>query len=188
MDFELEYGKEGEGFRKEVRAWIEANLPPPPSTLDRRKETLEDFKNAREFQRKLGAKGWRIPWAPKEYGGAGLSIEKNIIIEEELDRVEDRIGLIDDNGPSVILPPILTYGTEQQKQTWARGIIEGKQIWWQGLTEPEAGSDLASAQTRAVPDGNDWLISGNKIFQDAGYEQDMYYVLAVSHPDRPRHH
>ncbi|MBI4328553.1 MAG: acyl-CoA dehydrogenase family protein [Chloroflexi bacterium] len=188
MDFELEQSKDLQAFRKEVREWIEANLPPPISTRDRRKETLQDFKNAREFHRKLGAKGWRVPWAPKEYGGLGLSIEKTLIIDEELDKVEDTIASLDDNGPGVILPPILTYGTEEQKQTWARGIIEGRQIWWQGLTEPEAGSDLASAQTRAVPDGNDWLISGNKIFQGSGYEQDMYYVLAISHPDRPRHH
>ncbi|MBI4328630.1 MAG: acyl-CoA dehydrogenase family protein [Chloroflexi bacterium] len=189
MDFELEFGKEGEVFRKEVRRWLDANMPPALSSFNPVKQTPEDFKKGHEFHRKLGSKGWLVPWAPKEYGGAGLSIEKTLIIQEEFDRVEELTGIRSDTGGGVILPPILTYGTEQQKQTWARGIIQGTTTWLQGLTEPEAGSDLASLQSRAVRDGDDWLISGTKIFQgDPRDPLDMAYLLVITNPDRPRHH
>lgn len=188
MDFSLEDTQELLTFRMEVRAWIEANLPPPTSRRDRRKETRQEFESTREFHRRLGAKGWRVPWAPKEYGAAALPPDKTTIVQQELDRVAERLAGFDDNGPGNIIPAILTYGTEQQKQAWGRGIIEGKSIWWQGLTEPEAGSDLANVQTTALRDGDSYVINGTKLFQGGSFDVDMMYLLAVTNLDRPRHH
>ncbi|MBI4328500.1 MAG: acyl-CoA dehydrogenase family protein [Chloroflexi bacterium] len=194
MDFELEYGAEARAFRQEVREWLEANLPSESLSRDHRKHMPEDYRRGRAFQRKLGAKGWRVPWAPREYGGAALPIEKCLILSEELRTADHRVARPEDNGPGNIIGTVLTYGTEEQKQTWARSIVEGTAFWGQGLTEPEAGSDLANVQSRALRDGDQWVINGVKIFQHAGhgfgpaYGSDMYYILAVSNPDRPRHH
>jgi len=188
MDFELYYTEEQEEFRKEVRAWLDANVPPNwKQPADPADITEDMFKVAREFRRKLGEKGWLAPTYPKEYGGGGLSVAHAIIIDEELAERDDIPRVIGDNGLMLFCPAIMVWGTEEQKQRFLPQMLRDGVVTWQGYTEPEAGSDLASLKTRAVRDGNDYIINGEKIFIGADYDVDYIFTLAITNPEAPRH-
>ena len=198
MDFEYHYSPQQQEFRKEVRSWIQANVPaglkhpPDPKHMDR-----ETFDWVVEFRQKLGRKGWLHPTYPKEYGGGGLSAEYDVIIQEEI-RDADLPLIIHDN--TLDLPSLFVWGTEEQKKEFLPPRLRGEKLAWQLFTEPGAGSDLASLKTRAVKDGDDWLITGEKVFVggDAGYlSPDMktpdlkqmgeFFCLAVTDQNAPRH-
>ncbi|MBI2886483.1 MAG: acyl-CoA dehydrogenase family protein [Chloroflexi bacterium] len=188
MDFATHYTKEQQEFRHEVRAWLDANIPkgfeaslPPDSANQERAQ----FEWAREFRKKLGAKGWLAPLWPKDLGGGGLSIDQAVVIEEELG--ERDVPPVGDLGISLAGPAIRAWGTDEQKQRYLPPILKGEHIVWQVFTEPEAGSDLASLRTRAVEDGDDFVINGNKIFVGSKFDAEWLYTLAVTDPTAPRH-
>ncbi len=188
MDFELHYTEEQEEFAREVRAWIDANIPqidPPEDLLNM---THDMFKQAREFRHKLGEKGWLAPTYPSEYGGGGLDVAHAVVIAQELAREHLIFRMLADRGVDLFAPAILVWGTEEQKKRFIPPIIKGEIITWQGFTEPEAGSDLASLKARAVRDGNEYIINGEKTFIGASYDVDYVFTLAVTDPTRPRHH
>lgn len=189
MDFELHYTEEQEEFRKEVRAWIDASVPPKfEQPEDPRNITYDLYKQAREFRHKLGQKGWLVPTFPKEYGGGGLSVENATVIAEELaNRDEDIPPFVGDNGVSLFVPAIMVWGTEEQKKRFLPPMCSGEVITWQGYTEPDAGSDLASLKTRAARDGDDYIINGEKIFIGASFDADYIFTLTVTDPTAPRH-
>ena len=189
MDFELHYTEEQEEFRKEVRAWIDASIPPKfEQPEDPRNITYEQYKLAREFRRKLGEKGWLVPTYPPEYGGGGLSVAHAIVIAEELaERDEDIPRFVGDNGVALFVPAIMVWGTEEQKQRFVPPMNRGEVVTWQGYTEPEAGSDLASLKLRATRDGDEYILNGEKIFIGALYDVDYIFTLAVTDPAAPRH-
>ncbi|MBF8266962.1 MAG: hypothetical protein HW388_470 [Dehalococcoidia bacterium] len=188
MDFKPEYTKEQEEFRKEVRAWVEENARYPeelgPIPLSSGDMSREMWLWGRDFQRKLGAKGWYYPTYPKEYGGGGLSGDKDIIIKEELRRVEHPVAY---SMVSMAAPALLVYGTEEQKQRLLKPMLRGEMVAWQAFTEPGAGSDLASLQTRAVRDGDDFIITGEKCFIGGHHEPDVLWAPVMTDPDAPRH-
>ncbi len=189
MDFELHYTPEQEAFRKEVRAWLNANIPKDyEHPHDPEDITYEQFKIARAFRRKLGQKGYLAPTYPKEYGGGGYDMEHAMIIEEELAERDEMPRVIGDNGLALFIPAILVWGSEEQKKKFLPGMLKGEVITWQGYTEPDAGSDLASLKTRAARDGNDYIINGEKIFIGADYDVEYIFTLAVTDPTKPRHH
>jgi alkylation response protein AidB-like acyl-CoA dehydrogenase len=188
MDFELSYTAEQEEFRKEVRAWFDANIPPNlDQPEDPSKIPYELYQIAREFRRKLGEKGWLVPTFPKEHGGGGLSVAHAIVLAEEQAEREDIPRFFGDNGVSLFIPAIMVWGTDEQKQRFLPPMCRGEVITWQGYTEPEAGSDLASLKLRATREGDEYVLNGEKIFIGASYDVDYIFTLAVTDPSRPRH-
>ena len=188
MDFEMRYTPEQEDFRKEVRAWLEQNARVPDELLPVPKEdmdtTREQYEWSREFQRKLGAKGWFYPTMPTEYGGGGLTVDHDIIIKEELGRWSTPAVPSPGN---VAIAPLTVYGTEEQKQRFLRPMLRGETVTWQLWTEPESGVDLASIKTRAVKDGDDFIFTGTKNYISGIFEPDWLNILVVTDPEAPRH-
>ena len=187
MDFTLHYTPEQETFRGEVRTWIEENLPKVPARPDMNLLTDEELAKGRAFRHELGKRGWYAPTWPKEYGGGGLSVEHAIIIAEELDRLKDVTPAVYDVGLSLASPALAVWGTEEQKQRWLRPILTGESVSWQLFSEPGAGSDLASLQCRAVRDGDEYVINGQKLWNGSSQPPEHFYLLAMTDPDGPRH-
>jgi len=185
MDFTLT--PEQDAFRAEVRAWLSANLPPDwagrPQTDIPRKE-LYEF--GRHWQRKLhGAGLLGITW-PKEYGGRGLSWMEELLLHEEMvvHRAPPPLNVL---GLGMAGPTIIAYGTEAQKQRHLEKILTCEEIWCQGYSEPNAGSDLASLQTRAVRDGDHYVINGQKVWTSLAQISDWMMLLARTDPAAPKH-
>ncbi len=174
-------------FRTEVRAFIEAELP--PSLLgqsDMRMSAPEDDRGPiREWTRKLASRGWITPAWPKEYGGGGLSVMEQFIFNEEMARVRaPRLGGI---GAGWAGPTIIVYGTDAQKAEHLPGIVSGEVTWCQLYSEPGAGSDLAGLQTRAVTDGDDYVVNGQKIWTSGAHLAQRGILIARTDPDAPKH-
>jgi alkylation response protein AidB-like acyl-CoA dehydrogenase len=137
-----------------------------------------------DWIKKLATKGWVAPAWPKEYGGAGLSIMQQFVFNEELALARaPRPGGI---GITMAGPTIIVYGTDEQKQEHLSGMLEGK-VWCQGFSEPGSGSDLASLQTRAVKDGDDYIVNGQKIWTTGAQYAERMILLARTDPDAPKH-
>jgi alkylation response protein AidB-like acyl-CoA dehydrogenase len=173
---------EEEAFRDEVRAWIAENHPgPAPSGGD-----LEQFEFEREWQRKLHAAGWAgVSW-PKEYGGRGATLIEQSIFGEELARAKaprpaNVLGLVM-GGPVVI-----AHGTEEQKERFLEPILSAEEIWCQGFSEPESGSDLASLKTKAVPDDGGFRITGQKVWTTFAHQAKWCMLVARTDPEAPKH-
>ncbi|MBF8266854.1 MAG: hypothetical protein HW388_362 [Dehalococcoidia bacterium] len=186
MEFEITLTTGQEGFRKEVQAWLEANARMPAALgkmpLENKDVTRAQWQWGNQFTRKLGAKGWLAPTLPKEYGGGGLSVDQASILQEEMARHDVSGGQL----PHVV-GPLIIHGTEEQKRELLAPMLRGEWRVWQLWTEPEAGSDLASLKTQAVRDGDDFIVTGTKIFISGTFEPDYMYVLAVTDPNAPRH-
>jgi alkylation response protein AidB-like acyl-CoA dehydrogenase len=189
MDFEVTYTEEQQRFRSEVRAWLEANVPAdvkrtPTSPAD----NLLRYQDLRALGRKLGAKGWLYPTAPARYGGGGLDVDHAIILEEEVDRFDLSLPPYYDSGGRLGSASILVWGTEEQRQAFLPPIYTGEVRTWQLLTEPGAGSDLAGVRaTTAVPDGDNYVINGQKIFVGSDNGADRIWMIACTDPDGARH-
>ena len=178
---------EDAAFRQEVRDFLAQELTPDLRQPDESilgVGTGEDPKD-KEWLKTLAKRGWVAPAWPKEYGGAGLSTMQQFVYNEEMARARAprpnflAIGLA---GPSIIV-----HGTEEQKEEHLSGILSGETYWCQGFSEPGSGSDLASLQTRAVEDGDDYVINGSKIWTSGAHRADRMMLLARTDPDAPRH-
>ena len=184
MDFS--WSREEEEFRQDIRDFLKAELPQGwNDTLVLDKESDEYIALAKGFTHQVGAKGWLAAHWPQEYGGLGWSFWQYFIMNEEM-AIADAplIGL---NGPKFLGPTIIHYGTEEQKQRHLPGIAKGTTLWVQGYSEPNSGSDLASLQTRAVEDGDEWVINGQKIWSSYGHYSDWCFMLARTDPEAPKH-
>jgi alkylation response protein AidB-like acyl-CoA dehydrogenase len=193
MEFEdrRTYTPEQEAFRKEVRAWLEENPPPRPNLqgiedeaeVQRLRALMATGREMREWRRKLGAKGWIEPTAPPQLGGAGLSRELAMVLVEEFERVGVNVGA------GWLPAAIIVHGTEEQKQRFVVPLYRGEITVGQAYTEPEAGSDLASLKTKAIRDGDEWVITGSKQFISINPQNmpDYLATLAVTDPLAPRH-
>ena len=180
-------------FREEVRDWLQENCPPTmrgagggnPSAGGGRRETYPNAE-AKLWLERMAEKGWTAPTWPKEYGGGGLDKAHSVVLGEELGRIGARpahTGM----GLSMIGPALLEYGSEEQKQEHLPKIVRGE-IWWcQGYSEPGSGSDLASLQTRAVEDGDDFVVNGSKIWTSGANFADWMFCLVRTEPDAPKH-
>ena len=188
MNFEPQYTPELEEFRREVRTWLDENLPSglfePADPADL---TYEQYQIRRELGRKLGEKRWLWPMAPVEYGGAGLTVDYAVILEEELDRNELTLPPYYDSGGRLGGATILVWGTEEQKKHFLPPIFKGLVRTWQLLSEPEAGSDFANVKTTAIRDGEDYVINGQKIFVGSSHGADQSWMIAVTDTAAPRH-
>jgi alkylation response protein AidB-like acyl-CoA dehydrogenase len=186
MDFN--YSAEEEAFRREFRAWLERNAPRNASQpVDgMASETDEDWNKKVGWWRKLASGGWTCVDWPKDYGGRGLSILQTIIYHEELQRFNVPLPFIG-SGPSLVGPTLMQWGTPEQKERFIRKIVTGEEIWCQGYSEPNSGSDLASLQTRAVEDGDYFRINGQKIWTSQAQYADWGFVLCRTDPEAPKH-
>ena len=186
MDFNYHYTEEQAQFRLEVRAWLQENIPPHiKAPIDRENITDEEYEFALDLRKKLGAKAWLYPTYPKEFGGGGLTAQHEVILQEEFRR--RKVPTVFSN--DLVLPSILVWGTDEQKQEWLPGIMRGETICFQNFTEPQSGSDLASIECTAVRDGDEWIINGQKIFVSGGGpgRADMLFGPMKTDPDAPRH-
>lgn len=180
-------------FREEVRGWLEDNCPPSirrpggpgEGTGGGRRATYPN-PEAKLWLDRMAEKGWTAPTWPKEYGGGGLDKEQAGVLAQEMRRINARpahTGM----GLSMIGPALLEFGNEEQKHEHLPKIVRGE-IWWcQGYSEPGSGSDLASLQTRAVADGDDYVINGSKIWTTMAHRADWIMLLARTDTDAPKH-
>ena len=187
MDFR--FTEDEEAFRQEVRRWLEREIPQRWIELDPGiwEETEESWALAREFQRKLGQKGWLAPAYPKEYGGLELSHMKRLILSEELAYNRSPISIEEEITVNWVGPAIMLFGTEKQKNEYLTKIAGGDIVFCLGYSEPNAGSDLASLQTRAVEVGDGYVINGQKTWCSYGHLADYCWLAARTNPDAPRH-
>jgi alkylation response protein AidB-like acyl-CoA dehydrogenase len=175
-----------EALRQEVRDWLAAELPPEYEGFQWDfEEDLDRWAFYRQFWKKQGAQRWLEPTWPREYGGAEMSARQARIIQEELDR--RRAGGFAGIGMQVG-PAILRLGTEEQKAFFLPRMAAGEIMWAEGYTEPDSGSDLASLRTRAVPDGDEWVIDGQKTFCTAGHHCNWMIIAARTDPDASKRH
>ena len=169
-------------FRDEVRSWLEENHPGPAPEGD---DTAE-FEFRRAWQKKMHEAGWAgLSW-PEEYGGKGATLIEQSIFNEELARQRvpapaNVLGLVM-GGPVVI-----AHGTEEQKERYLEPILSGDEIWCQGFSEPESGSDLASLKTRAVKSNGNWKITGQKVWTTYAHKAKWCMLVARTDPDVPKH-
>ena len=174
-------------FRTEVRSFIETEAPKPAKGMNGEEALVANWDDNQAWFKKLGSKGWIAPAWPKEYGGAGLTTMQQFVLNEELalHRVPRPMHLI--IGLGMAGPTIIVHGTEEQRKKHLPGIIAGTDIWCQGYSEPGSGSDLASLQTRAVKDGDDYVINGQKIWTSLAHMAKSMIVLARTDADAPKH-
>jgi 3-oxocholest-4-en-26-oyl-CoA dehydrogenase alpha subunit len=188
MDFEVTYSEEQQRFRAEVRAWFQDNVSAEMTgKVTTQAEAAENYRLRRELGRKLGAKGWLYPLAPKAYGGGGLDVDHTIVLEEEADRLELSLPPYYNSGGTLGAPTIYVWGTEEQRQALLPPIYRGEVRVWQLLSEPEAGSDLAGVRMRAIRDGDEYVLNGQKVFIGSDNGTDWMWTLAVTDPGGERH-
>ena len=185
MDFELTVQEQR--FRDALRAWLQEQLPVgwgktvfEPVELQARIAFLKDW------SRKLHAAGYTgLSW-PKEYGGAGATLMEQVIFNEEVARVKAPTPY---NGIALgmVGPTLIEVGTEAQKQRYLSKMLTCEEIWCQGYSEPGSGSDLASLQTRAIQDGDSFIINGQKVWTSYAHDAAFCFLLARTNPDVPKH-
>jgi alkylation response protein AidB-like acyl-CoA dehydrogenase len=168
-----------QAFREELRSWMAANAPAP---FVGNTHGLEYIEYLRKWQRTLADGGWLgITW-PKEYGGRGLSpVEQAIFLEEMVRAAAPPI--IGGVGIGLIGPTIAMIGTESQKERYLSKMLLGEEIWAQGFSEPNAGSDLGSLSTRAVRDGDDFIVNGQKTWTSYAHVSDWIFLLVRTDPE-----
>jgi alkylation response protein AidB-like acyl-CoA dehydrogenase len=183
-----------ENFRRETRSWLEANCPPEMRRpMASESDTFWGGRNAKfssEPQRvwfeRMRDKGWTVPHWPREYGGGGLDGEQAKIVRQEMAAIGARQPLTS-FGISMLGPALLHYGTDAQKKAYLPDITAGKIRWCQGYSEPNAGSDLASLQTRAESDGDDFVITGQKIWTSYANHADWIFCLVRTDSTAKKH-
>jgi len=172
-------------FREELRGWLQANVPKDWERV--REESLRDrFEFLRRWQRKLYDAGWAgVSW-PKEYGGRGASVMNQVIFWQEMARA-GAPPLANVLGVGLIGPTIIAFGTEAQKKRYLEKILSAEEIWCQGFSEPNAGSDLASLQTEARLEGDHCVVNGQKVWTSYGWLADWCEAVVRTDPAAPKH-
>ncbi len=181
---DLDFTPEEERFRQQARAWLEANRPSAGQRGDDPRER-RDFD--KKWQRKMFDDGWAgINW-PVEFGGRGASLMEQVIWYEEFARAEAPEPTTLFVGLKHGGPTLMACGSEQQKAFHLPKILKGEVLWCQGFSEPGAGSDLAALQTRAIVDGDELVVTGQKIWTSFGNIADYQELLVRTDPDAPKH-
>jgi alkylation response protein AidB-like acyl-CoA dehydrogenase len=186
---DLRFSAVDEAFRAKARSWLTERLNGEFAVVRGRGGPGDEhslFDERLAWERALGAAGWTgLTW-PVEYGGQGLGLTQEVIFHEEYARAEGpgRVGLV---GEGLLGPTILHFGTHEQKLRFIPPIVRGEEIWCQGYSEPNAGSDLANLQTRADLEGDAWVISGQKVWTSLAHWAQWCFVLCRTDRDAPKH-
>lgn len=185
MDFS--YPAEVEQFRAELREWLSANLT-DELVAARRHSGRDDaaFEMLRGWSRTMSDAGWAAVSWPREYGGRGATVLEQLVYTEETTRARAPVPL-NVIGMNNIAPAIMQYGTEDQKKTLLPRMMRADDIWCQGMSEPEAGSDLAALRTRALRDADGFVVNGQKIWTSLGHRAHWCQLYVRTDPDAPKH-
>ena len=180
---DLDFTPHEEEFRRIARAWLEDHVPAAPlASMD----TAEGFEQHRQWERLLHEGGWSAVSWPVEYGGQGANLIEWLIFEEEYYRA-GAPGRVNQNGIFLLGPTIIEQGTDEQRARFLPAMASGDEIWCQGWSEPDAGSDLASIRSRAVRDGDDYVLDGQKTWCSRGAFADWMFGLFRTDPTAERH-
>ena len=182
----LHYDRETEAFRAELRSFLEANLPTPEERSEPVRSSAHIPDWARRWQRLLFDAGWLVPGWPPEYGGRNATPVQQMVYFEEL----SRLGVprsCNPQGLSIITPSIIDFGTEEQKQRYAIPTLRAEISWCLGMSEPNAGSDLAGLRTRAQLDGERFVVNGQKVWTSGAHDADFCFCFVRTDPDAPKH-
>src|SRR2546427_1626134 len=178
-------------FRKEVRAWLEENMRGAEhlrwSASWSTRENDEEYKFRRGLAEKLGAKGWLFPIYPNEYGGAGLTVDHQMVLETELFKYGLNLSHVFYTLARIVAPVLIRWGTEEQKAEFLPPITRAETCVWQVLTEPHGGSDIANCQTKAIRDGNDYIVNGQKVMVGHHLPPDYLWTLVCTDPKGKLH-
>ena len=181
---DLTYTPEQEAFRAEVRDWLASNVPSQPlASFD----TEAGFAAHRDWERTLAAGNWGMVTWPEAFGGRACDLIQWLIFEEEYYRA-GAPGRVNQNGIFLLGPTLMEYGSEEQKARFLPAMASGDEIWAQGWSEPNAGSDMAAIRCRADRDGDDYVINGQKIWSTRAVFADWVFGLFRTDPDSDRHH
>jgi alkylation response protein AidB-like acyl-CoA dehydrogenase len=187
MDFS--YTAEEEAFRQELRAWLEPNLREHRAAWGEDKDEFVQHPSSpasMAWHKRMYEGGWVGPHWPREYGGRGATLMEQVIFTEEC----MRLGAppeVNGVGINLVGPMLMRYGTEEQKKRYLANILSADEIWCQGFSEPGAGSDLASLSTRAVEDGDAFVVTGSKIWTSNAHNSHWCILLVRTDPDAPKH-
>jgi alkylation response protein AidB-like acyl-CoA dehydrogenase len=181
---ELRHSAAQQAFRAEARAWLEANVPPEPLPSF---DTREGFEAHRRWEARLHAGGFAmVPW-PVEYGGRGADLLAWLVFEEEYYRA-GAPRRVNQNGLFLLGPTLMEYGTPEQKARFLPRMASSEEVWAQGWSEPNAGSDMAAIQTSARRDGDHYVLRGQKTWASRGAFADWLFALVRTDPRSARHH
>ena len=179
-----------QAFREETKDWLETNCPPemrkPGDVCWGGRNPQFSHPDQEIWLERMGDKGWTCPTWPAEYGGGGLSKDENKILQEEMSAMSARSPL-GSFGIWMLGPALLEFATEEQKKEHLPGIVKGKYWWCQGYSEPGSGSNLASLSTKAVEDGDNYIINGQKIWTSYADRADKIFCLVRTGPQEPKH-
>ena len=183
MAIDLHYTDAEKAFRKEARDWLEENVPKQqlPSM-----DTAAGFELHRDWERKLSEGRWGMVTWPEAYGGRGLNLIEWLIFEEEYWRAGSP-GRVNQNGIFLLGPTLMEYGTDEQKARFLPRMAAGDDVWAQGWSEPNAGSDMAAIRSTAIIDGDDFVINGQKTWASRAAFADWLFCIFRTDPDSERH-
>ncbi len=182
-EMDLELTEAQRSFREEAAAWLEANVPATPlASMD----TAEGFEQHRQWERRLHEGGWSVVSWPRQYGGRGADLVEWLLFEEEYYRA-GAPGRVNQNGIFLLGPTIMEVGTHAQRERFLPAMASGEEIWCQGWSEPDAGSDLAGIRSRAVRDGDDYVLTGQKTWCSRGAFADWMFGMFRTDPGAERH-
>jgi alkylation response protein AidB-like acyl-CoA dehydrogenase len=186
MDFD--FTPDEEAFRKEVRAWLERNLPDDlrGRGFAASRADVDEVRRLRAWQKTMAEAGYvGMDW-PREFGGRGAPITEMVILYQEMARAESP-QLVNRGGVSMLGPTLMKFGTPSQQKKFLSRILTADDLWCQGFSEPNAGSDLANLQTRAVRDGEHYVLNGQKVWTSMGHVADWGFFLVRTDPNAPKH-
>ena len=184
----FDFTEREEAFRKDVRAWLERNLPEDlrGKAFAASRADVEEVKRLRAWQKTMAEAGYvGMDW-PVEFGGRGAPITEMVILYQEMARAESP-QIVNRGGVSMLGPTLMKLGTPEQQKRFLPRIRTAEDLWCQGFSEPNAGSDLANLQTRAVLDGDHFVVNGQKVWTSMGHVADWCFLLVRTDPAAARH-
>ena len=186
MDFD--FNEQQESFRKDVRVWLERNLPDDlkGESFAASRADKNEVARLRWWQKQMYEAGYvGMDW-PREFGGRGASLVEMVILYQEMGRAESP-QIVNRGGVSMLGPTLMKHGTPKQQQRFLKNILTADEMWCQGFSEPNAGSDLANLQTRAVRDGDHYVVNGQKVWTSMGHVADWCFLLVRTDPGAAKH-
>jgi alkylation response protein AidB-like acyl-CoA dehydrogenase len=182
----LQFDEDAEAFRREFTAWLDEHAPDAAVAVERSTSSAHIPDWARRWQRQLFDAGWLVPGNPPEFGGRNATLLEQFVHREEMGRRRITASF-NPQGLDIIVPSILSFGTDEQKQNWAVPILRAEITAALGMSEPNAGSDLASLRTRAVLDGDHFIVNGQKVWTSGAHDADVILAFVRTDPDVPKH-